>query len=153
MKRFEIHIGSRFIGTVLLGICLVFAIVLVFLINEMKCPCDAGVCPIERFLPISYAGFAAVLVLGIIGVFMLIPKRTERMEKTDDWKRVLKNLKDEERIVYQAIMDSGGILPQGDIVDKTGLSKVKVSRILDKLEIKNLVERRRRGMINVIVLK
>jgi uncharacterized membrane protein len=33
------------------------------------------------------------------------------------------------------------------------MTKVKVSRILDSLETKNLLERRRRGMSNVVVLK
>jgi uncharacterized membrane protein len=42
---------------------------------------------------------------------------------------------------------------QSDIVNNTSLTKVKVTRLLDKLEGKGLVERRRRGMGNLVVLK
>ncbi|MCD6411533.1 MAG: MarR family transcriptional regulator [Thermoplasmata archaeon] len=36
---------------------------------------------------------------------------------------------------------------------KTGISKASVSRALDLLESKGLVERRRRGMGNIVLLK
>ena len=39
------------------------------------------------------------------------------------------------------------------LMGKTDFSKVKVTRLLDKLEAKNLIERRRRGMTNAVVLK
>ena len=42
---------------------------------------------------------------------------------------------------------------QADLIEKLNLGKVKVSRILDRLENKNLIERKRRGMNNLIVLK
>ncbi|RLE76927.1 MAG: transcriptional regulator, partial [Thermoprotei archaeon] len=35
----------------------------------------------------------------------------------------------------------------------TGFSKAKVSRILDKLEAMGLVERKRRGMSNIVLLR
>jgi uncharacterized membrane protein len=38
-------------------------------------------------------------------------------------------------------------------VDKSGYSKSKVSLVLDRLEARRILERRRRGMSNVIVLK
>ena len=42
---------------------------------------------------------------------------------------------------------------QADLVDKCGFGKVKVTRILDGLENKGLVERKRRGMSNIVILK
>ena len=42
---------------------------------------------------------------------------------------------------------------QSSLVNETKLSKVKVTRILDRLEGKSLIERKRRGMSNVIILK
>ena len=42
---------------------------------------------------------------------------------------------------------------QGDLVVQSGLSKATVSRTLDLLESKGLVEKRRRGMGNVVLLK
>ena len=42
---------------------------------------------------------------------------------------------------------------QADLIDKSGLGKVKISRILDRLEGKGLIERKRRGMNNIVVFK
>ena len=50
-------------------------------------------------------------------------------------------------------MASQGAVFQGELVEKMGYSKVKVSRILDKLEGQNLIERRRRGLANMVLIK
>jgi len=42
---------------------------------------------------------------------------------------------------------------ESDLVEKSGLSKVRITRILDKLEARGVLERRRRGMTNAVVLK
>ena len=42
---------------------------------------------------------------------------------------------------------------QSDIVEKTGFPKVKVTRLLDRMEHRGLVERRRRGMSNIVLIK
>jgi uncharacterized membrane protein len=65
----------------------------------------------------------------------------------------LKSLQDDERKVYDLIVAADGFIFQNDLMKKTGYSKVKISRILDKLELKGIVERRRRGMANIVVLK
>ncbi|PIN91750.1 hypothetical protein COU61_01900 [Candidatus Pacearchaeota archaeon CG10_big_fil_rev_8_21_14_0_10_35_13] len=62
----------------------------------------------------------------------------------------LKNLI--EMICDEAI-EGDGTLFQSDLVDKSGFDKVKVTRILDKLEGKGFIERKRRGMSNVVILK
>ncbi len=62
-------------------------------------------------------------------------------------------LKDDERKIYKVILDSDGIINQSELAEKTGISKSNVSRVLDLLESKGLVERRRRGMGNIILLK
>jgi len=69
------------------------------------------------------------------------------------WEEISKTLKADEMTVYQAILDAGGMVNQGDLVTQVGLSKTTVSRTLDLLERRSLVERRRRGMGNVILLK
>jgi len=56
------------------------------------------------------------------------------------------------RKIFDIITQDGAIL-QGELVTKSGMDKVKVSRILDKLEMQGLVERRRHGMSNLVVLK
>lgn len=69
------------------------------------------------------------------------------------WETVLPTLKEDQQLIYQTILDAEGIIPQSDIVEKTGLSKSNVSRSLDILESMGLIEKRRRGMGNIILLK
>jgi uncharacterized membrane protein len=38
-------------------------------------------------------------------------------------------------------------------MEKLGVGKVGITRLLDKLEAKQLIERKRRGMNNVVVLR
>jgi len=106
--------------------------------------------------------FIATLVAGVSGTFILLYRPAEPAaqvgevvlsEKRAKWTEISKTLKDEEVRVYQAVLDAGGVMNQGDIAQKVGLSKTTVSRVLDLLERRGLVEKRRRGMSNVILLK
>jgi len=74
-------------------------------------------------------------------------------ERKARWEAVIPSLKEDQQAIYQAILDEDGMMAQSDIVEKTGLSKSNVSRTLDILESMGLVERRRRGMGNIIMLK
>jgi uncharacterized membrane protein len=79
---------------------------------------------------------------------------TELLEaRKEEWEETADRLANKEREVYEALLDADGVLPQSDIVERTDLSKASVSRALDSLEVKNLVERKRRGMGNVILLQ
>jgi len=73
-------------------------------------------------------------------------------ERRQRWEGVAKTLKDDEQTLFKAIIDEG-IVHQSELVEKTGLPKSNVSRALYGLESKGLIERRRRGMGNVILLK
>lgn len=106
--------------------------------------------------------FLATLVAGVSGTFILLDRPAEPAPQMGDvvlgerrakWAETSKTLKDEEVRVYQAVLDAGGVMNQGDIGPKVGLSKTTVSRVLDLLERRDLVEKRRRGMSNVILLK
>jgi uncharacterized membrane protein len=74
-------------------------------------------------------------------------------ERKARWEAIIPSLKEDQQIIYQTILDEDGMMAQSDIVEKTGLSKSNVSRTLDILESMGLVERRRRGMGNIIMLK
>jgi len=73
-------------------------------------------------------------------------------EKTKPRTYNLSSFKPEEKKVFNIVRENKTIF-QADLIDKSGFGKVKVSRILDRLEGNNLVERKRRGMTNVVVLK
>lgn len=65
----------------------------------------------------------------------------------------LSSLNPDEKKVVAIIQEKGGSAFQSDVISGTGFTKVKVSRILDRLEQRGLMERKRRGMANLVVLK
>ena len=73
--------------------------------------------------------------------------------KKMNYEKILPTLKEYEAKVFQAVLDSDGIIAQSELSGLTGVSKSNVSRALDHLESRGYVERRRRGMGNIIVLK
>jgi len=94
-------------------------------------------------------------LLGICTFFLLtIDKRLDLLEKRrKEWKKISERLREDERRIYEIVLESDGIISQSEICRKSGFSRATVSRILDMLESKNLVERRRRGMGNIVVIK
>ncbi len=74
-------------------------------------------------------------------------------ERKKGWEGMLKTLRTDEQKICRAIMESDGIISQSELTGKTDLPKANVSRALDMLESRGLVERRRRGMGNVVLLK
>ena len=102
----------------------------------------------------------SALFAGISGTYLLFYDRTDTPagelafeNKRAMWEKVMPILKDDEQKVFKAVLDSDGIIAQSELSDLTGVSKSNVSRALDLLESRGYVERRRRGMGNVIVLK
>lgn len=101
------------------------------------------------------------IVLGISGAYLfLLPASVEKPaevsvlgERKERWEKISKTLKDDERKIYEAVLHSDGLINQSEIAEKTGLSKSNVSRSLDLLESKGLLERKRRGMGNIVMLK
>ena len=82
------------------------------------------------------------------------PVPTVASELKKRWDELLEKLSnpDEKRIVG-LIIDEGGTIFQSQLVNRSGYSKSKVSLILDRLEAKKILERKRRGMSNAIVMK
>ena len=70
-----------------------------------------------------------------------------------DIELVLHLLSGDDRVVFRMLVDSGGTMFQKDLVNQTQMSDAKVSRVLDRLEAKDLVIRERRGMSNRIAIK
>ncbi len=66
---------------------------------------------------------------------------------------IVKFLDEGEKRIYLLLIDSGGSLLQKDLVGLDGLSKATISRIIDRLEKKGIVEKIRHGSTNKIILK
>jgi uncharacterized membrane protein len=73
--------------------------------------------------------------------------------KKEKYEMVIPLLRREEREVFRELIDSNGEMLQNALVLKSGLSKVKMTRILSSLESKNLVVKERHGLTNKIKLK
>jgi uncharacterized membrane protein len=72
----------------------------------------------------------------------------------EQWQRTLKGLTDpDEKALYQLIIENTGTMFQGELVDRSGFTKSKVSLVLDRLEARRKVERKRYGMSNIVQLK
>lgn len=71
-----------------------------------------------------------------------------------NWDQLIGGLTvEDERRIVQIIADEGGTIFQSQLVERSGFSKSKVSIVLDRLEAKGVLERRRHGMSNAVVLK
>lgn len=66
---------------------------------------------------------------------------------------VLRLLTGDERVMFKAIMDSGGEALQKDLIQKTRMSDAKVSRLLDRLTQKGVVTKERHGATNKVRIK
>lgn len=69
------------------------------------------------------------------------------------WENRLGRLQGTEKRIYACVVELGGVAFQSDIVQSTGLSKATVSIALGRMEAKELLERRRSGLISIIVLR
>ncbi|HEX9907400.1 MAG TPA: hypothetical protein VGB78_02900 [Thermoplasmata archaeon] len=66
---------------------------------------------------------------------------------------ILRLLTGDERIMFKAIIDSGGEALQKDLILRTKMSNAKVSRLLDKLEQKGVMTKERYGATNKVKIK
>lgn len=114
---------------------------------------DIENCPAHKsnisWLLLTAFGIAfLILGSGIYIIFMPSKKEKQEFKETD-----LSKLDQEEKKIYNILKQHEGSIYQSDLIKETDFSKVKITRLLDKMESKKLIERKRRGMTNVIVLK
>ena len=121
---------------------------------------------------ISIGIMAAIIIIGLYLFFFgkeetIITKTVTKFKKApnshnqiepkkitkENYQKIIDNLDADEKQVFERIIEAEGTIFQSDLVEKTNFTKVKVTRILDKLEGKKLIERKRRGMTNVVILK
>ena len=158
---------NKNVGFLVIGISiLIIAIVFIFN-NALKeivgasCSATHGaeVCPMyDTITTQTYLATAIVGILIIIGLVLIFAKPDEKVivrkvkEKKLKKKIDLSGFRPEEKQVFKLIQENETIF-QADLIEKTGFGKAKMSRIIDRLEGNGLVERKRRGMTNVVVLK
>jgi uncharacterized membrane protein len=102
----------------------------------------------------------SVILVGILafGIYLTFKKekvvhhKKTKVEHKTEHKLDLSRLTEEEKKIVHKIKEAEGSIYQSKLVDET-MTKVKVTRILDKLEGKGIIERKRRGMTNIVILK
>lgn len=160
-------IQARRVGYAVVGVAILLFVLSVFSAQQTiainmelhkSCPLPAEVCPYKRGeLPVEsmlmFLGDGAIALLGFYMISSSHQFEKAKLEESAQLAGALEKLRDIEKQIYGHIKEAGGFVFQGELVEKSGVSKVKVTRILDKLEGLGLVERRRRGMSNVVVLK
>jgi uncharacterized membrane protein len=155
---------NKNVGYLLLGISIAIIFIIFLFNNAMKeivigqCgPVHGPTCKMNKTITQqTYLSLGIVAILIIASVVLIASKPKEKIiiKKAQQKKRVfnLEGLRKEDKQVFQVIQESKTIF-QADLIEKLGFGKAKISRILDRLENKDLIERKRRGMTNVVVLK
>ncbi|MBI5354921.1 MAG: hypothetical protein HZB68_00515 [Candidatus Aenigmarchaeota archaeon] len=113
---------------------------------------NPSICPAHRSVVswLTIAAFGVSFLFLGSGVYMISPTEAKKRQ----FKEIdTSSLDDEEKKVYEALKKGGGSAYQGDLIKGTSMSKVQISRVLDKMETKGILERRRRGMANIVFLK
>lgn len=92
-----------------------------------------------------------------LSVVLLLSKdihnETKKENGNEPDEELLKFLDEGEKRVYLLLIDSGGSLLQKDLVGLDDYSRATISRIIDRLEKKGIVEKIRHGSTNKIILK
>jgi|SRR3989344_1934050 len=160
---------NKYVGYLLLGISLLIVIIIFMFQSALTSFVDASCtlahgqdsCPMyETIDKQTYLALGIVGILIIVSVILIFSKQPERIiVKTKTVQKKLKKkildtqgLTTQEKQVLALIIESGTIF-QADLIEKTNLGKAKMTRIIDRLEGRGFVERKRRGMTNVVVLR
>lgn len=159
---------NKNVGFLILGIAILIVVIVLIFSNVMTeyinatCPLvhnQSDECPAKTTIKQqTYLALAIAGIIAIIGLFLMFSKPQERIIVRKVKSRATKkkidtsDLRLEDKKVLKLVQDNKAIF-QADLIEKTGFGKAKVTRIIDRLENKGFVERKRRGMTNVVVLK
>lgn len=165
---------NRIVGILIVGLAILIGFI-VFLFNRalikiVNTSCSHGsACPMWGTIDFqTNLSIGIMIFIIVIGAYLIFFGKEEKIVtkiKTvkqqiepkninkENYQKIMKELNNDERLIFEKVIESNGSIFQSDLVDKTNFTKVKVTRILDKLEGIGLIERKRRGMTNIIILK
>lgn len=157
---------NKNVGFLVIGIGAVMGII-VWLFNSvlkqnLNLTCGHGPeCGMYQNIAVqSWISLAIVGIILIIGVVIMISKPEEKIIVKTKTKKVrekkkplnLKGLNKREKKAIRLLKKNKGMF-QRELMEKLDIGKVGMTRLLDKLEAKQFVERKRRGPQNFVVLK
>jgi len=154
---------NKNVGWLVIGIAVIMVIIVFLFNNVIKenigLTCSHGpTCEMYDELNVqTWISLVIVAVIFIIGIFLIFSKPKEKIiiktKKEKKKKLNLENLDNKEKEVVKLIQDENGAIFQATLMEKLGIGKVGITRLLDKLEAKQIIERKRRGMNNIVVMK
>lgn len=134
------EIGNR---NLLIMFGLLFALGVLLAVSNAYCAINIG----HVFAPLLY-GIALVSLAAGGAIAMLFQWRIDKMQL----ERVISVLPEEERKVLKVVIDKKTV-SQTDLRYLSGLSKVRVSRIISRLEQRSIIEKKPFGNTNMVILK
>ena len=156
---------NRSVGILITGIAVLMGFI-IFSFNRaltdiVNTTCSHGAeCPmwgaIDFQTNVSTGIMMFVIAVGLYFTFFgkeEVVIESNQKKSSKKYNKIMDRLTSDETIVLEKVIEAEGAIFQSELVDKAKFSKAKVTRVLDKLEGKNLIERRRRGMSNVVILK
>ena len=156
------HVGYLLIGMSLLIVLIIFMYketLTSFVDSSCTLAHGGNYCPMyDTISQQTYLALGIVGILIIVGVVLIFSKPNERVivkkvkEKIKKKEVDTSSLAKEEKEILKIVQTEGAIF-QSDLIEKTKFGKAKITRILDKLENRDIIERKRRGLTNIVVLK
>lgn len=155
---------NKHVGFIVIGIAALLIVIIFLFQNALSqivsstCSMEEISCPMnetinqQTYLSLSIVGI--LIIIGLVFIFnkpkekIIIKNIKEKKKKLD-----LTGLDAKEREVIDILQKENGTIFQADLMEKLSVGKVGITRLLDKLEAKQLIERKRRGMNNVVVLR
>lgn len=155
---------NKNVGYLIVGIAVVMLVIILLFNNVIKenigLTCSHGpTCAMYKDLNIqTWISLIVVAIVFLIGLFLVFAKENEKIVlKTRTVKEKskplsLEGLDNKEKEAVKLIQEKGGIF-QAELMEKLSTGKVGITRLLDKLEAKQIIERKRRGMNNFVVIR
>src|SRR3989344_6193310 len=129
---------------------LVTGFVLIFLLGILFALINGFYTSMENEqLPLIVYGISFLSILIGASIVFLFQWKINKVQL----EKVLKILPKDERTVVKILMDNNYQTEQNKLVVLSGFTKVQISRILQKLVERDVIEKKSMGMTNLVVLK
>lgn len=125
------------------GLLLVFALGIMFAIVNGQYTETYG-----ESLPVIVYGISFISIMLGSSIVLLFQWKISALQM----ERVLKALPKDERTIIKILLDNNNRIEQNYLVVLSGLNKVKISRTLQKLQMRGVIEKKTMGNTNLVIL-
>ena len=148
---------DKYVGYLVLAFCLSLLLIIISydwtLAEIVTTNCSHGSsCPMYASLKLQrIISYTLLSILILISTYFIFNKNIKHIIKEKKRRKI--HLSEEEREIINILKLNDNSIYQSDLKSKLNKSKVQTTRLLDKLEAKKIIERKRRGMTNIIIHK